>query len=72
MAPLRLTINFTVSLNPALKQRDLSGKVDLSSLFPKKPTCVLAPELTIGPYCKTPIRISYIESLRSYGIYIAR
>lgn len=40
-----------VSLNPALRKRDLSSQVDLESLFPANPTCVLAPELTIGPYC---------------------
>ncbi|KAF8447015.1 Intradiol ring-cleavage dioxygenase, partial [Terfezia claveryi] len=28
----------------------LSSEVDVNSLFPANPTCVLAPELTIGPY----------------------
>lgn len=40
-----------VSLNPALEKRDLSGTVDVKSLFSTNKTCVLAPELTIGPYC---------------------
>ncbi|RPB29052.1 aromatic compound dioxygenase [Terfezia boudieri ATCC MYA-4762] len=39
-----------ISLNPELRKRDLSSKVDLKSLFPANPACVLAPELTIGPY----------------------
>ena len=41
-----------VSLNPALAKRDLTTVVDLESLFPAEPECLLAPELTIGPYCK--------------------
>ena len=48
---VELTHNLAVSLNPALQKRDLSGKVDVKSLFPTDPTCVLAPELTVGPYC---------------------
>lgn len=39
-----------ISLNPALEKRDLSESVDIKSLFPSNTTCVLAPELTIGPY----------------------
>ncbi|KAF8423010.1 Intradiol ring-cleavage dioxygenase [Tirmania nivea] len=39
-----------ISLNPELKKRDLSKSVDIKSLFPANPTCVLTPELTIGPY----------------------
>ncbi|KAI5792552.1 Intradiol ring-cleavage dioxygenase, partial [Peziza echinospora] len=38
------------NLNPALAKRDLTTVVDLESLFPAEPECLLAPELTIGPY----------------------
>ena len=41
----------TVNLNPDLRKRDLSDKIDLDKLFPDDPPCILTPELTIGPYC---------------------
>ncbi|KAF8471107.1 Intradiol ring-cleavage dioxygenase [Kalaharituber pfeilii] len=39
-----------ISVNPALRKRDLSGQVVLDSLFPNPPVCVLAPELAVGPF----------------------
>lgn len=43
-----------VNLNPKLRRRDLSDQVKVPDLFPAKPECLLAPELTIGPYCEYP------------------
>jgi len=39
-----------INLNPALHKRDLSDKVKVDSLFSSNPKCVLAPEVTFGPY----------------------
>lgn len=62
-----------ISLNPALHQRDLSSSVDLKTLFPTNPKCVLAPELTIGPYYapKQLIRSDMREKIEGVELLVA-